>query len=127
MKTITFKFSKTKVREINDVLAQDDDATVWFDICDGFARIRVDNTLTNVNLLRVESQKAKTIDGGHSNGDFELPAEFFDGLAEKNLALKVQAHINPDHDFEKKRYASLGIGALFSTSGRYSKVQRRSA
>ena len=135
MKTITFKFSKTKVREINNVLAQDDDATVWFDICDGFARIRVDNMLTRTCLLSVDSQKVKPIGpDGWSEGDFELPAEFFDALAEGKHALKIEAQLNEDHEFEMSRASRLfgcdngvGVSALFCTSGRYSKVQMRSA
>ena len=70
----TFQFSKTSVRRINRALATDDNATVWFDVCDGFARIRVDNVLLGENLLTVESQKVKMSLGENIDiGCFKMP------------------------------------------------------
>lgn len=109
METRTFKFSKTRVNEINNALAHDDDATVWFDIvADGYAKIRVDNVLTGERHAEVLSQKAKEVDGDTgSQGDFELHAGFFDTLAESNLALKVRAYRDPERGRGKWRKVTL--------------------
>ncbi len=60
MKTRTHTISKTKVEEVKFIIERCAEAEVWVDICDGFARIRVDNVaLDPANLLTVESPYTK--------------------------------------------------------------------
>ena len=63
MKTRTHTISKTKVEEVKFIIERCAEAEVWVDICDGFARIRVDNvSLDPANLLTVESPRKENDD-----------------------------------------------------------------
>lgn len=56
MKTRTHTISKTKVEEVKFIIERCAEAEVWVHICNGFARISVDNVdLDPANLLTVES------------------------------------------------------------------------
>ena len=93
MKKTTFKFSKTKVVEINRALTSDGDAGAWFDVCNGYARIRVDNTLLGENRLTVESQQVKMPPTRSQlfSDSFYLEASVFDNLAENGKGLTATA------------------------------------
>ena len=110
--TTTFKFAKTKIADICDELTLDDDATAWFDVCNGFARIRVDNTLTHSNLAEFDSQKQKAavkeIDI-FSQGSFEIPRKFLCDLARHDAPLRIKAYYNT----EKKIYPKILIRGLY--------------
>ena len=107
--TTTFKFAKTKVHGIRNELTQDQTATCCFDICDGFARIRVDNH--DGNLAEFDSQKA-TVKDNHMFDQkvFELPKAFLCDLAENNLPLRIKAHYDPS----RKVYFKLLLRGLHS-------------
>jgi len=110
--TTTFKFAKTKVHGIRNELTQDQTATCWFDICDGFARIRVDNTLTHTNLAEFDSQKQKAAVKEiycFDQGSFEIPRKFLCDLADHDASLRIKAYYNA----EKKIYPRILIRGLY--------------
>tara|TARA_R110000824_G_scaffold357721_1_gene545293 strand:- start:164 stop:514 length:351 start_codon:yes stop_codon:yes gene_type:complete len=111
--TTTFKFAKTKIGDIRNELTQDDDATAWLDICNGFARIRVDNTLTHTNSAEFDSQKQKAAVKEIyflRQRAFEIPRKFLCDLADHDAPLRIKAYYNA----EKRIYPKILIRGLYT-------------